>query len=181
MIRTNGICTWPMVLVAVALLVFGLSGNAAAGERQAEIVQLVEGLDEDELIVFEPEAPRYTVTVFTDVNCPYCREFHQQIDDYLLWDIRIRYAAFPVIGNAFEQMEAVWCSDDRQDAITRAKLGGTEVKAEGCPNPVADHLAIAREHRFLGTPTIITPEGRIRYGLVPAAELADMLEAEAAR
>lgn len=180
MIRTNGICACPMVLVAVALLVFGLSGNAAAGEREAEIVQLVEGLDEDELIVFEPDDVQYTVTVFTDVNCPYCREFHQQIDDYLLWDIRIRYAAFPVIGNAFEQMEAVWCSDDRQDAITRAKLGET-IKAEDCPNPVADHLAIAREERFRGTPTIITPQGRIRYGLVSAAELVDMLEAEAAR
>ncbi|WP_041444250.1 DsbC family protein [Thioalkalivibrio sp. K90mix] len=169
-----------MVLVAVALLVFGLSGTAAAGEREAEIVQLVEGLDEDELIVFEPDDAQYTVTVFTDVNCPYCREFHQQIDDYLLWDIRIRYAAFPVIGNAFEQMEAVWCSDDRQDAITRAKLGET-IKAEDCPNPVADHLAIAREQRFRGTPTIITPQGRIRYGLASAAELVDMLEAEAAR
>lgn len=169
-----------MALVAVAFLLFGLGGNAAAGERGAEIAKLVEGLDEDELIVFEPDDAEYTVTVFTDVNCPYCRELHRNIDDYLVWDIRIRYAAFPVIGNAFEQMEAVWCSDDRQDAMTRAKRGET-VKAEACPNPVADHLAIAREHRFLGTPTIITPRGQIKYGFVSAADLLDMLEAEAGR
>src|SRR5690606_9733423 len=34
-----------------------------------------------ERIVFAPEDPLYTVAVFTDVECAYCRRLHQEIDE----------------------------------------------------------------------------------------------------
>jgi len=136
------------------------------------------GLSDNELIVFGPDDARYTVTVFTDVNCPYSRQLHQEIDNYLLYDIRIRYAAFPNIDDARERMRAVWCSENRQDALTRAKRGET-VKAGPCPDPVDRHHALALELGLNATPAIITAGGRIYYGFVSADRLAERLEEEA--
>lgn len=153
-----------------------LAGSAGAADFASEL----DGLADSELIIYEPEQQaRLTVTIFTDVNCPSSRDLHAQLDDYLLWDIEVRYAALPVIDDAREKMEAVWCSDDRHAAVNRA-MRGEAVTAETCDNPVADHLALAEELRLRATPAVITPGGQVRYGAISPADLLDLLEAEAA-
>ena len=37
----------------------------------------------DRRIVFSPPNPKYRITVFTDVDCGYCRKLHAQINDYM--------------------------------------------------------------------------------------------------
>src|SRR3546814_3113795 len=49
-------------------------------------------------IVFAPKDPRYTVAVFTDVECGFCRKLHSQIDDYNREGIAVQYLAFPRMG-----------------------------------------------------------------------------------
>jgi thiol:disulfide interchange protein DsbC len=162
-------------LFALAVLLFaGLSAQAAS-----PVLERVQSISPDEFIVFGPEEYEFAVIVFTDVNCPNCRALHSALEDYKTWGIQIRYAAFPVIGNAREQMETVWCSDDRAAALTAAKRGEA-IEAPACANPVGDHLAIATELRFRGTPTLVTPAGRAIAGAPEAAILLDLLEAEAA-
>src|ERR1051325_10464858 len=39
-------------------------------------------LPESDRIVFAPARPRYKVSVFTDVNCGYCRALHQHVEDF---------------------------------------------------------------------------------------------------
>lgn len=162
-----------LVLIGIPVLAY-----AAASEFQERVLDKVGAIDGDEFIIYEPEEPEHTIVVFTDVNCPNCRNLHSGMDDYLMWGIRIKYAAFPVIGNAKEQMESVWCSDDRKAAMSQAKRGET-VEAPACDNPVADHLDIAIELGFRGTPTIVTPGGGLVYGYHTPAELLDILEADA--
>jgi thiol:disulfide interchange protein DsbC len=164
-----------LITLAAVGFWFGWLGAAGAQDAKDSIAERVSALPEEELIIYAPDEPRYTITVFTDVNCPFCREMHLHIEDYLMWDIAIRYAAFPVIGDAQEKMEAVWCSDDRKEALTRAKRGET-VEATACDHPVARHLALAQELGFRGTPAIVTPQGNVLYGRVAAPELADTLE-----
>ena len=92
------------------------------------------------MLIFGPKDPRYTVTVFTDVDCAYCRRLHSQIAEYNRLGIRVRYLFYPRSGpntDSWTKAEEVWCSDNRNDALTRAKLG-EELKAKPCAgNPVA--------------------------------------------
>jgi len=43
------------------------------------------------MIVFSPANPKMTVTVFTDIDCGFCRRFHNQIADLNKAGIRVRY------------------------------------------------------------------------------------------
>src|SRR5690606_6642385 len=89
----------------------------------------VKGLDEagpDRRIIFAPKEPKHTVTVFTDIDCGYCRRMHQEIAQYNELGIAVEYLFFPRAGvgsEAFDKAVTVWCSDDRRKAMTDAKAG----------------------------------------------------------
>src|SRR5690554_3261999 len=59
---------------------------------------ILSGLDEDDMIIFEPEKVKHTLTVFTDIDCVYCRKLHSEIEEYKALGIRIRYMAYPRAG-----------------------------------------------------------------------------------
>jgi thiol:disulfide interchange protein DsbC len=80
-------------------------------------------------IVFAPPNPKYTVTVFTDVDCPYCRQFHKQIAEYNKLGIAVKYVLFPLPMHpgADKKAQTVWCSNDRNVAYTDAMNGKFDV------------------------------------------------------
>jgi thiol:disulfide interchange protein DsbC len=87
--------------------------------------ELMSKLSDDQVILFSPEEVKYSVTVFTDVDCTYCRRLHGQINEYLANGIEIRYLLYPRGGPAsaaWNTSEAVWCARDRGEALTLAKL-----------------------------------------------------------
>src|SRR3546814_8207517 len=45
-------------------------------------VELLRTIPVKDRIVFAPPKPKYTVTVFTDVECGYCRKMHGEIAEY---------------------------------------------------------------------------------------------------
>lgn len=168
------------LLALCAALLHATANASGLPPANPALAEQVEALPEADLIIYTPAEVKHRVTVFTDVNCPFCRRLHTQMDDYLLFDIEIRYAAFPNINNALEQMHGVWCSEDRKAAMTKAKRNEI-VKVEGCRSEAVDEqLEIALVHRFLGTPAIVTPRGRVLYGHVTADRLIEVLELEAA-
>jgi thiol:disulfide interchange protein DsbC len=161
-----------------------MNGQNLTEERQsalqAEIAnRLSATLDESRMVVFSPEKPRHTITVFTDIDCGYCRKLHREIDDYTSRGIKVRYLFYPLAGPgspSWAKADAVWCSPDRNDAMTRAKLG-EEIKAPACENtPVADHFRIGGELGVRGTPMIMLADGEILRGYVPAEQLAGWLD-----
>ena len=88
--------------------------------------KLIDAMPESQMVMFSPPQPKYTVTVFTDVDCAYCRELHRQIADYNRLGVRVRYVFYPRTGpntESWHKAEQVWCSADRKAALTRAKLG----------------------------------------------------------
>lgn len=137
-------------------------------------------LDEAKMVVFSPEKPRHTVTVFTDIDCGFCRRLHREIDEYKGQGIKVRYVFLPLAGpgsSSWAKADAVWCSADRQDALTRAKLGEEVVATEPCDDtPVAEHYRIARELGIQGTPGLVTEDGEYRSGYLTAAQLVDWLD-----
>jgi len=157
--------------------------RARQAELQAKIMDRLAGeFDESTMVVFPAENARHTVTVFTDVDCTYCRKLHREIESYTAQGISVRYMFYPIAGPGsagWTKADAVWCSSDRNDAMTRAKLGQS-VTAEGAceDTPVAAHYRLAMDLGLRGTPAIVTDGGAVVPGYLPAAELARMLEQE---
>jgi thiol:disulfide interchange protein DsbC len=117
----------------------------------------------DKRIVFAPPAPlapKHTVTVFTDVDCPFCRRFHQQIAQYNAKGIAVDYIFYPLAihPGADKHAEAVWCSKDRPNAFTAAMAGQDPGKAT-CPNPVSELTELAKSLGIGGTPTVLADDG----------------------
>ncbi len=134
-------------------------------------------LSEEQMIVFAPQKPKATVSVFTDIDCGYCRRFHAQIDAYLNRGIKVRYLFYPRAGkdsSSYQKAVAVWCAEDRKAALTLAKQG-KEIKMSTCDNPVDRHMALAEELGVQGTPMIVTERGEVLPGYVPPEQLGAYL------
>ncbi|MEQ1530506.1 MAG: DsbC family protein, partial [Methylococcales bacterium] len=137
-------------------------------------------LSEDKMIVFKPKISKYKVTVFTDIDCGYCRKLHSEIDTYLAQGITIHYVFFPRAGKpseSYDKAVSVWCADDRKAALTAAKRGQT-LANKTCANPVDEHMKLAEEFDVKGTPMIVTEKGNVFPGYLPAAQLVEALQSE---
>lgn len=153
--------------------------NLTEKSRRAERVKLIASVPESEMVVFAPKDPKYTVTVFTDVDCTYCRKLHSQINEYNRLGIKVRYMFFPRSGpdtESWEKADEVWCSKDRKEALTRAKRGEALNAPKHCPNsPVARQYALGQDVGVRGTPAIVLANGEMLPGYLPPAMLAQHL------
>jgi thiol:disulfide interchange protein DsbC len=158
--------------------------NVTEQGRSAARIKLLGKLDERDMIVFSPKVVKHTITVFTDVECGYCRKLHSQIDQLTQLGVKIRYAAYPRAGpgtDDWHKMEAVWCSKDRQSAITQAKLGQI-VKSASCgATPVGKQFQLGEDLGVRGTPAIFTTAGEYIGGYLPPADLVKQLEESEAK
>lgn len=151
--------------------------NLSARERRAWRLKRIGKVAESQMLVYAPSESEHTLTVFTDVECAYCRRLHQQIDKLLEAGIRVRYMFYPLAGpqsKAYQQAQAVWCSDDRKTAFLAALQDRPIPGEAGCGSPVEAHYRLAVESLGLrGTPTILTESGRILPPGIPVPELVD--------
>ena len=135
---------------------------------------ILSNLVSSELISFKSKNEEYVVTVFTDVDCGYCRKLHNQIKEYNKLGITINYAAFPRSGlgsNAFMKMVSAWCSENMKSSLTRLK-NDKEVPANFCDNqPVSQHYAIGNKLGVSGTPAIFSSDGRLFPGYLSPEDL----------
>ena len=149
-----------------------------AHRREARI-QLMAAVPESEMVIFGPKEAKYTVTVFTDVDCGYCRKLHSEIAEYNRLGVRVRYLLYPRTGpnsSSWTKAEQVWCSANRNEALTRAKLG-QELAAKPCANnAVARSYALGRDFALDGTPAIVMADGELLPGYVPPDVLAKHLK-----
>ncbi|MDD5036971.1 MAG: disulfide isomerase DsbC N-terminal domain-containing protein [Methylococcaceae bacterium] len=132
------------------------------------------------MLVFKPKKPKHHIYVFTDIDCGYCRKLHSEIDQYQGEGIEVRYLFFPRAGvgsESYNKAVAVWCSKDRNGALTKAKKGET-LELKQCTNPVEAHMKLGEEFGASGTPMIVTQKGTILPGYVPADKLAKILQQE---
>ena len=152
--------------------------NFTEEARWSARADTIGALGEGSMIVFAPDEVKHTVTVFTDVDCPYCAQMHQQMADYNRLGIKIRYTAFPRAGvgsHTFDKMVSVWCAANQQEAMTDAKAG-IEVETARCDDPVSDHYEAGKAIGVTGTPAIVLESGELIPGYVPPQELASQLD-----
>lgn len=152
-------------------------------EKQKGVKTAIDNLGEDSMVVFTPKKTKHTVTVFTDIDCGYCRKLHKQIPEYNKLGIKIRYLAYPRAGlgsSSYKKAVSVWCADDRKDAMTKAK-NDIKLPEKNCDNPVASQYNLGGMIGLRGTPAMILEDGRLIPGYVPPARLNSLLEESVAK
>lgn len=157
-----------------------VSEAAWAGFRKAELAKVPAA----DRVVFAPAHPKYTVSVFTDVNCGFCRALHEHVAEFNKAGIAVEYLAWPREGvtttagrptPTYTEMVSVWCAPDRKAAFTAAKEGHAP-KPASCANPVKDEFELGLKLGVDGTPTIIGPDGRVLGGYVTPQQLLAALQ-----
>jgi thiol:disulfide interchange protein DsbC len=112
--------------------VFDIDTRQDVGDKQLSAMRrtALAKIPKDKELVFAPPNPKYAVTVFTDVDCPYCRQFHKQIAEYNKLGIAVKYVLFPLPMHkgADKKAETVWCSADRNTTYTSAMNGQWDAK-----------------------------------------------------
>ena len=154
--------------------------NLTEALRTHARVALINSVPESEMLIFSPANPKYTITVFTDVDCAYCRKLHSQIAEINRLGIRVRYMFFPRTGpgtESWKKAEVVWCSANRNEAFTRAKAGAALDMNKICaPTPVKREYELGENIGVRGTPAIVTENGDYISGYMEPRELLDQLK-----
>lgn len=148
--------------------------NLTEQSRSDSRRNLMASVSDEQTILFAPENPQYTVTVFTDVDCSYCRKLHAEINGYMEQGIAIRYVLYPRNGPAsrgWSRSEDVWCARDRNNALTMAKLD-REFETGSCDaSIISRHFVLGQEVGLAGTPAIVLEDGTLIGGYVAPAGL----------
>jgi len=153
--------------------------NLSEQTRNDARKQLMSSISDDETIMFSPVDARFRVTVFTDVDCTYCRKLHSEIDEYLAQGIAVRYILYPRNGpasKAWNVSEDVWCARDRNRALTAAKLD-RDFETQKCDaSAVTRQYMLGQDIGLTGTPAIVFDDGTLVSGYLPPAALASRLQ-----
>ncbi len=122
---------------------------------------------------------KHSVTVFTDIDCTYCRKLHSQIDEYLSLGIAVRYVLYPRNGpasRAWSTSEDVLCASDRGRALTAAKLDQKFETSKCDTSMLTRHYTLGQDIGLNGTPAIVLEDGTMIGGYLPPETLNTRLE-----
>lgn len=135
-------------------------------------------LNVNEMIVYPATAQeKHVISVFTDIDCGYCRKLHAEMEETNRLGITVRYLAYPRAGvgsPSYNKIVGAWCEDDRKQALTDAKIYD-KISDKRCDNPVQEHIALAKKFGVSGTPAIVTDAGVLIPGYMPSADLLKRL------
>ena len=140
--------------------------------------QALDELGEQNMLVYKPAGEtKHTITVFTDIFCPYCQRLHQEMDEYMKKGVKVRYVFLPFKGKkSFDTSVSVWCADDQNAAMDKAKAG-EQIAMKTCDNPISEHQKMATTLGIRGTPAIMLENGFLNPGYMPADKLVQQMEA----
>jgi thiol:disulfide interchange protein DsbC len=148
--------------------------NLTAARRNSARAAALAAVREDQMIVFSPTYPKMTVTVFTDIDCGFCRKFHSHIAELNKAGVKVRYMLYPRTGpgtESWRKAESVWCAADRKDALTRAKKG-EPVKSKACGDAVVKaQYELGSDIGVEGTPAIFAQNGDYIGGYLSPEDL----------
>jgi thiol:disulfide interchange protein DsbC len=156
--------------------------NLSEVRRRELRLAMLARVPESQMLVYGPASAAHTITVFTDVDCPWCRQMHSEMAEYNRLGIRVRYLFYPRSGpdtESWAKAETVWCSADRKAAFTRATLG-EKLKLAPCPgSPVARDYQLGRDIGISGTPGVVLESGDLIPGYLSPPQLIAHFKEEA--
>ena len=158
----------------------GTRTNLTENSRSQGRLKLMDGMAEKEMISYPANGKeKHVITVFTDIDCGYCRRLHGGMKEMNDLGITVRYMAFPrsAVGSpSYNKSVSVWCAKDQQQAMDNAKLRDQIGSASCDDNPVAKHMALGKQLGVTGTPAILLGNGKLLPGYLPPKQLLAKLE-----
>lgn len=153
--------------------------NVSEQSRSTARKEMLDTIDESQMVVFAPAKDRVKaqITVFTDIDCGWCRKLHNEVPKMNRLGIAVRYVAFPrggIDSQSYDKLVNAWCSDNPQIAMTRAKAG-EELPDAKCVNPVASQYELAGRIGVNSTPSIVLDDGTLIPGFKTAEAFAELL------
>lgn len=153
--------------------------NVTEFSRNAERVEALSQLSADDMIVFSPKGEvRAQVTVFTDIDCGFCRKLHQEVPELNEMGVEVRYLGYPRAGigsDSYKKLLTAWCADNPQQVLTEYK-NGKSVPFQTCDSDaVTKGYNLGRELGVNATPSLVFESGELQMGYMKAADLAARL------
>ena len=153
--------------------------NLTDQSEQVARVSTLESFGDKNLLVYKAKDEKHFVTVFTDIDCPYCRVLHEEVQQYLTKGISVKYVFLPFKGKkSYQKSVSVWCSKDPQEAMNSAKKG-RRIRSSTCEHPIDMHMALGQEFGVRGTPAIVLEDGSMIPGYRPVKDVAAILNGTA--
>jgi len=152
--------------------------NLTDKKRAESRLQTMTAITDKNTIIYPAKNKILTMTVFTDIDCSYCRKLHSDMEGYNKLGIEVRYAFYPRAGlgsNSYKKAVSVWCAGDQNKALDDAKAG-RRIEIKDCENPVKSHMETADKLGVNSTPTLVFEDGTIIPGYIPPARLIDVLK-----
>jgi thiol:disulfide interchange protein DsbC len=123
------------------------------------------------------------LAIFTDPDCPYCKQLEKELAN--VTDVTVYIFLLPLTQlhpDASRKATAIWCSTDRVKAWDDLMQSGKEPgdgKATECATPIADIAKLAQQLNISGTPGLVFSNGKLVPGAVPAEQIETLLAAAA--
>lgn len=137
-------------------------------------------ISESTMLVYPAKGKaKHTITVFTDIDCGYCRKLHQGMAEMNELGITVRYLSYPRAGvgsDSYKKAVDVWCAADRNKAMNQAKANQPITNTKACDAPIQKHMALVEAFGVSGTPAIVLESGRLIPGYMPPQQLLATLE-----
>ncbi len=152
--------------------------QSKASELNPERAEAIASISESDMVVFKAPEEKHSITVFTDVDCGFCRKLHKEVPKLNELGVTVRYIAFPRAGvgsSAYDKLVSIWCADDRQLAMNNAKLR-RQFSPKSCTNPIASQYQMTRQLGLTGTPALILSDGELLSGYMPYNDLHHYLK-----
>ena len=154
------------------------SVNLSEESRNESRAIMMSEISDEQLIVFTPEVVRHSISVFTDIDCTYCRRLHSQIEEYMAEGIEVRYFLYPRSGPespSWTKAEEVWCAEDQNSALTLAKLDQKFDTASCDTSIINTHYSMGQDVGLSGTPAIVLEDGTLFSGYLPPKQLSEAI------
>jgi len=143
--------------------------SASETTREKARSKILAIFDKKKFITFQAKKEQHVVTVITDIDCPYCRKFHDDIAEINDAGITVRYLMYPRAGKgstSYKLAASVLCADNINISLTKAKQL-KKIENRICKNPIDEHMLLVENIGISTTPTIILGTGRVIRGYRP--------------
>jgi len=153
--------------------------NLTRNKSQQIRQQLIADLPDNMYLTFPSQVPeKRNITVFTDIDCPYCRKLHDHIKPLNERGVTVNYVMLPRAGvnsNSYRKAISAVCNEKPQQAMTKA-MAGVEISPLDCDNTIEEQLAFARHLGINSTPVTVLPNGEKRVGYYNLETISKLLE-----
>jgi thiol:disulfide interchange protein DsbC len=119
------------------------------------------------------------VVVFTDPDCPFCGQLHQTMKQIVAGrkDIAfyIKFLPLDFHKDAYWKAKSIVCN--KSTKMLEDNFENREIpKTECATDEIENSIKLAKSLGIGGTPSLILPDGRLKIGALPEAELLDLIE-----